>query len=80
MNMKACPLQELPRLSALSSDLQKHCNITSWNIGVNPVYYRDGHDKMGAHADDTQQEDVILAVLVCSPPMARRIRIEPAVE
>jgi hypothetical protein len=48
---------------------------TYWNIGVNPVLYRNGRDKMGYHADDDQDETVIFTVLAYSP-YPRRIVIK----
>ena len=50
--------------------------VSNWNIGVNPVLYRDGKDKMGYHADDDQGETKILTVVVESPSSPRRVRIK----
>jgi len=47
-----------------------------WNVGVNPVLYRDGRDRIGFHADDDQGEQLILSALVSSPAdTTRRISI-----
>jgi hypothetical protein len=49
-----------------------------WNIGVNPVLYRNGRDKMGYHADNDQGEELIMTVLVSSPANAtRHVSIRP---
>jgi alkylated DNA repair dioxygenase AlkB len=53
-----------------------HDDECFWNIGVNPVLYRDGRDHMGFHADNDQGEELILSVLVSSPENAtRRVRV-----
>ena len=84
--MKSRPLKTLPHTQQLSIQVEEMCKRTSgvgnkeasndgsafWNIGVNPVLYRDGRDKIGFHADDDQQEELILCVLVSSPRDATR--------
>jgi alkylated DNA repair dioxygenase AlkB len=76
--MKARPLSRLPRLERLAQELARHCQVPKWTIGVNPVLYRDGQDKMGDHADNDQGEQVILALLVDSPTtMTRKVKIRP---
>lgn len=82
--MKARPLKSMPKTRQLSSRMETLCkqsgnfgeevedDSTFWNIGVNPVMYRDGRDKIGFHADDDQNEVLILSVLVRSPLDATR--------
>jgi alkylated DNA repair dioxygenase AlkB len=91
IRMKSRPLHEMPEILELSADVQSlyHDHPAAavavasegcfWNVGVNPVLYRDGRDRMGYHADDDQEEELILTVLVNSPLRAtRRISIRPA--
>ena len=77
VTLKARPLSYLPRLARLSDEMKSICQVDKWNIGVNPVLYRDGRDKMGDHADNDQGERLILAVLVDSPDETRRVCIRP---
>lgn len=77
ITMKARPVSALPALKILSQSMQQICQVPNWNIGINPVYYRDGNDYMGFHADDDQGEQCIMAVLTSSPPQPRRIQIRP---
>lgn len=88
--MKARPLKKLPKIEKLSRQMESVCirkgaggnnsgtTTNFWNIGVNPVLYRDGVDSMGFHADDDQGEELILTVLVRSPSdVTRRVVIRP---
>ena len=50
IEMKARPLRKLPFLEELSKVLALSCNVEKWTIGINPVLYRDGKDRMGDHA------------------------------
>jgi alkylated DNA repair dioxygenase AlkB len=50
---------------------------TFWSVGINPVMYRDGRDKIGYHADDDQGEEIILTALIASPEKIRVVRIKP---
>ena len=47
-----------------------------WSIGVDLIVYRDGRDSIGWHADDTQAETCVLAVVVESDGM-RPVCIRP---
>lgn len=76
ITMKARPLELLPAVQKLSENMLKVCNVNSWNAGVNPVFYRDHKDYIGPHADDDQEEDTIMTILVQSPEMPRRVVIE----
>jgi hypothetical protein len=78
IRMKAHPLSTLPLVHNLSKMVEKICkkdhkdkvmeNSCYWNIGVNPVLYRDGRDRM-----------VILTVVVSSPiKVTRRIIFKPS--
>ena len=47
-----------------------------WNVGMDMIVYRDGQDSCGWHADDTQNERLVVAVVVeCGS--ARRVCIRP---
>jgi len=81
--MKARPLSTMPQVQQLADAMQmlvtghpmsSHPNY--WNIGINPVLYRDGRDRIGYHADDDQGEELVLTALVNSPKdVTRRISI-----
>ena len=58
--------------------MAKSCNVDKWTIGVSPVLYRDGQDKMGDHCDDDQGEQCICTLLVESPTESpRQVLIRP---
>ena len=90
VRMKARPLNHLPEVQVLATHLQNLAVLhfpsvnaedidttTFWNIGVNPVLYRDGRDHMGFHADDDQGESLIFSVVVASPDgTTRKVRIQ----
>ena len=76
ITMKAKPLSMLPRLHKLAKDMATLCNVDTWNVGVNPVYYRDSRDYIGLHADNDQGEDKIMTILVKSPTPPRRVVIQ----
>ena len=49
-----------------------------WNVGVNPVIYRSGRDRMGQHADNDQGENLIMTAVIDGPVEdPRRLVIEP---
>jgi alkylated DNA repair dioxygenase AlkB len=82
IRMKARPLHHLPEVEQLAYIMQT-CVVGActseecfWNIGVMPVLYRDGRDRMGFHADDDQGEQLIVTALVSSPRV-RRMSIRP---
>ena len=56
-------------------DVQEQDDACFWNIGVNPVLYRNGRDKMGKHADDDQGESLICTAVVQG---SRKFVVEPA--
>ena len=64
--MKPFPLSFIPEVEKLTTDIESYMAI-EWNIGVHVIMYRDGTDKMGWHADDTQGESLILTVVLESP-------------
>lgn len=74
---KARPLSKLPLLEGLSKELAALNGVDSWNIGVNPVLYRDLRDGMGAHADDDQGETVIMCLVLASSDEERPVVITP---
>lgn len=52
--MKAYPLDQVPEVERLAERLAKLHGINEWNTGVDMIAYKDGEDRMGWHADDTQ--------------------------
>lgn len=75
--LKARPLSKLPLLHKIARRLADKFGVKEWEIGVHPVLYRDGNDKMGPHADNDQGEKVILSLVVYSPKEPRRVLIQP---
>ncbi|KAL7578972.1 hypothetical protein ACA910_019019 [Epithemia clementina (nom. ined.)] len=78
ITMKSRPLSDLPEITRLADELLSVCQVSEWGIGVNLICYRDGQDKMGLHADDDQGEEKIMAVMIASPLVARRVLIQTA--
>lgn len=76
ISMKARPLSLLPRVEQLADELLETCGVEDWNVGINPVFYRDARDYIGLHADNDQGEDCILTVLVKSPTTPRGVIIQ----
>ena len=64
--MKPFPLSSIPEVEKLTNDISSYMEI-EWNIGVHVIMYRNGSDKMGWHADDTQGENLVLTVVLESP-------------
>jgi hypothetical protein len=61
-------------------DVESECPPLYWNIGVNPVIYRSGRDRMGMHADDDQGEEIIMTTIVDGPvDNPRPLVIQPTV-
>lgn len=58
--MKALPLDQVPEVEGLANRLAKLYGISRWNTGVDVIAYKDGEDRIGWHADDTQ------GVFMCS--------------
>jgi len=78
VKLKAEPLSSATSIDALSHDLAEKYSLPEkkWNIGVDVVVYRDGRDRMGWHADDTQEEHIILCVVVeCD--VVRPLKVRP---
>jgi hypothetical protein len=65
-----------PTMDRLSQHTAKECGLDFFNIGCDVLLYRDGNDKIGYHADDTQEETIIFTVVVLSEQM-RRLHILP---
>jgi hypothetical protein len=88
VTMKAQSLEGLDALKSFSTCLERiccmdnpNCNSNNgkgcfWNIGINPVLYRDGSDYMGFHADDDQGETLIVTAVIIQPKQ-RGITIRP---
>ena len=73
ITMKARPLSNLPHVQEVSEKLKSISDVISWNIGVDIVAYRDGHDSIGFHADDDQGEQLIFTALFNHPAKHRRV-------
>lgn len=52
--MKAYPLDQVPSVEKLANRLAIEYGIKEWNTGVDMIAYKDGDDRIGWHADDTQ--------------------------
>lgn len=78
VKMKALPLQIAPPIENLSKSLGRRFNVNNgiWNIGVDLILYRDGKDRIGWHADDTQGEQIILTVAIETDPK-RIVQVRP---
>ena len=78
VKLKAEPLSFGTPIEELAYDLAKKYSLpdNKWNIGVDVVVYRDGKDRMGWHADDTQGEQIILCVVVESD-IVRPLQVRP---
>jgi hypothetical protein len=79
INMKALPMDLVPEVNSFASELATEYKLpdNKINIGVDLIVYKDGSDSIGWHADDTQGEDLVLAVVVESHEM-RPLKIRPA--
>ena len=54
-----------------SNSTAEACGLKEgWNIGCDVILYRNFRDAIGAHADDTQGETVILCVIIASEAVA----------
>lgn len=51
--MKSVPLKRFPKLERLSREMAKMVGISKWNIGVNPVLFRNQQDSMGEHSGES---------------------------
>lgn len=89
VTMMARPLWEVPQMQQLAKDIAQTCLGTDgndkenrrqdgcpWNIGVHPVFYRNGLDRIGAHADDDQGETLIVSAIVLQD-RPRKLVIRP---
>jgi alkylated DNA repair dioxygenase AlkB len=54
ISMKAYPLDQMPEVERLANRLARLYGIDEWNTGVDLIAYKDGEDRIGWHADDTQ--------------------------
>jgi len=78
VKMKALPISKAPLVQKLGKKLGAKFGTPNhdWNIGVDLIVYREGKDKIGWHADDTQGEDLILSVVIDTDER-RVIKIRP---
>jgi hypothetical protein len=75
--MKAFPLAEVPRVQQMAHVLAQENQIDDWNIGVDLLIYRSGDDSIGWHEDDTQDESIILCLVVHAGNQTRTLCIQP---
>ena len=89
VRMKALPIELAPPIHKLaarlgrkfesfssSSSSNNNNNNNNWNIGVDMIIYRNGKDKIGWHADDTQGETIIFTIVI-ETDERRIIKIRP---
>jgi hypothetical protein len=76
VTMKSRSLTDkMPAMKQLFEDTENYAQEESnpitgeffWTIGAHVVLYRNGDDSMGQHADNDQEEELILTVIVASP-------------
>ena len=80
IKMKAQPIQNVPEVSRLASELAAAYRLpgNKWSIGVDLIVYRDGTDSIGWHADDTQDEWLVMCVVVEVPSSdTRPMQVRP---
>ncbi|KAH8075621.1 SET domain-containing protein [Aureococcus anophagefferens] len=77
VTMRARPIAEVPSVAQLADKCSAAFGGTPWNVGVDVVCYRDGRDSCGWHADDTQGETLVLAVVLESVGGPRRVQLRP---
>jgi len=70
VTMRAQPISQVPAISTYAAELATLYNLPNqtWDIGVDCIIYRDGHDSIGWHADDSQGESIILCVVIAHSP------------
>ena len=76
ITMRAEPIEQMPCIQTLAEKCTTHFG-QPWNVGVDVVAYRDGHDSCGWHADDTQGETLIVAVVLQSSGGLRSVKFRP---
>ena len=82
VTMKSRPLSDLPHIASFCNTIKPICGVgevndaSAWGIGVNLIYYRDGKDRMGLHADNDQGEQKVVTVLVDGPPQPRQVLVQ----
>ncbi|KAH8078174.1 SET domain-containing protein [Aureococcus anophagefferens] len=74
VTMRARPIAEVPSVAQLADKCSAAFGGTPWNVGVDVVCYRDGRDSCGWHADDTQGETLVLAVVLEGAPKRKKVR------
>ena len=76
IHMKGVPPGQFPTLIELSERAKLTCDVSKWKIGINPIVYRAGNDRIGGHADNDQGESCIFAVIL-SGEKCRPVHIYP---
>jgi len=79
VTMKAEALSLVPEVQSLANDLATLYNLPDdkWNIGAELAIYKDGNDHYDWHADDTQNEALVLSIMTESSQSSRPILIRP---
>ena len=82
VSMKAKPISREPQVEKLAGDLAELYRLPNkqWSIGANLVHYRNGNDNTSWHSDDTQDEALILCIVVDSVNHARPVLVKPKAE
>jgi len=75
--MKSFALSEVPNVKELARRLAGEHQIDDWNIGVDLLVYRSRDDSIGWHGDDTQDESIILCLVVHGGEQTRTLCIQP---
>ena len=76
VTMRASSIEQAPCVKVLADKCTEKFG-KDWNVGVDVVAYRDGYDSCGWHADDTQGETLIVAVILQSGGGPRRVQFRP---
>lgn len=78
VQMKAAPMDTVSGLSQFSQDFGKSLSVEKWRLGVECVLYGSCSDGMGFHADDSQGETIIAAlILEDNGDQPRTVTIKP---
>ena len=77
VSLKARDIGTYPSIATLADTLaaEFHLRRRVWNAGVDVIVYRAGHDRIGWHADNTQDEKIILPIVISSPEKTRKVKI-----
>lgn len=79
--MKAQPIESCAEICSLCSDLATQFDLPDrkWNIGCDAIAYRSQSDSIGYHADDNQDETIVLTVIPEST-IVRPVHFRPKIK